>query len=60
MNVYKDNWNVFEERHFVQITVRTLSLSYPRNGTKLERTSLSADVCKDLTCDFTKFLKENF
>ena len=32
----------------------------PRNGTKFEKTSLSADVCKDLTCDFTKFLQENF
>ena len=46
--------------HFVQITVRTLSLSCLRNGTKLERTSLSADVCKDLTCDFTKLPEENF
>ena len=49
-----------DNSHFVEITVRMLSLSCPRNGTKFEKTSLSADVCKDLTCDFTKFTKRNF
>jgi len=38
---------------------RTLSLCYKRNSTKLERTSLSADVCKGLLYGICSLILHN-